>query len=290
MKLNFDLPYLKKLQVAMLPVVFSILACQPAQKAEQLKFQNNEGDKIFGGQLVAEKELISRHVVAIKINDPHGQNQFCSGIILSQTTILTAGHCAVFPAEQLEIIFDQDLENTKTESIRTSISRIDLNPQYLARRQEIMNKKLWDEVNQFDAAILHLEKPIKSPFKPIKWNFNKVRSDEPTSLKLAGFGAEYFDQMTGEQKGLKQLKSVEVETKTSQQENIIYFDQTQGKGSCLGDSGGPSYFEKKNRIYFVGLLASVRNKGSAETCFGESRSIRLSFLYDWLYKIHQDNP
>lgn len=287
MKLNFHFPFLKKLQVATLPVVFCILSCQPAPQGNQFKIQN-ENDKIFGGELVTEKQLVSRHVVGIKIHDPYGQNQTCSGIILSAKTILTAAHCATFEASQIEIIFDRDLEEIKATSVRTRVARVDLHPQYRERRQEIYDQKLWDEVNQFDAAILHLNTAINSPFKPIKWNFDQIRRDEPPSLQLAGYGAEFFDQLTSEQKGKSQLKSVEVQTKTSQQENIIYFDQTQGKGSCLGDSGGPSYYEKKNRIYFVGLLVSVRNKGQAETCFGESRTIRLSSLYSWLRQIHRE--
>jgi secreted trypsin-like serine protease len=289
MKLNFNFPFLKTLQVALLPVVFCILSCQPAPQGNQFKIQS-ENDKIFGGELVTEKQKVSRHVVGIKIHDPHGQNQICSGLILSPKTILTAGHCANFEASQIEIIFGRDLDDVKATSVRQRVSRVDLHPQYLERRQEIYDQKLWDEVNQFDAAVLHLNEAITSPFKPIKWNFDKVRSDEPKSLQLAGFGAEFFDQLTSEQKGKSQLKSVDVETKPSQQENIIYFDQTQGKGSCVGDSGGPSFYEKNKRIYFVGLLVSVRNKGFAETCFGESRTIRLSSLYPWLEQIHRQSP
>ena len=64
---------------------------------------------------------------------------------------------------------------------------------------------------------------------------------------------------------------------------ILYFDQKDRQGACIGDSGGPVYVQVHEQWYLTGIVSSVFNVNNRnEACTGTSLVINLVAQKPWL--------
>lgn len=232
-------------------------------------------DRIFGGTPVSEGDPLRKKIVGIRIQKNQGDDtSTCTGAIIAPNLILTAAHCVLAAQEsstQIDVIFGTtDLYQITNENIH-AVEKITIHPQYLALREELQANKLWKIVNVFDLALLMLKKPLigAEPFTFLAENLPF------TSVTVAGFGFQSYDLLTGQRAGLPRLNRIELQLLTSLQRSTLLVDQSHDHGVCLGDSGAPAFIMHGDIAILMGIVASVRNPGSAEICRGIGNLIKI---------------
>lgn len=241
---------------------------------------------IMGGKKVEEKSLYSQTVVAIIDTE---FNSICTGSILSENLILTAAHC-VDDVEHfnLHVVFA-----TNADEVMGS-REPDVKAQYTRRVTKMVvhedyNPEEQNEENPYDfsdIAILKIKGTIPEGFKPVNLVRNSFDLKRGMNTTLVGYGVSEVQTEPIDPKKVKNLHEAieygEVICDDNLQDCLkvdmfgdgilrvghapiegftkseIRLDERDG-GTCMGDSGGPAYIEKKNELFLFGITS----RGSA---------------------------
>lgn len=241
---------------------------------------------IMGGKRVEEASPYSRTVVALIDTE---YNSICTGSILSENLILTAAHCVddiehfnlyvVFATNADEVMGSRepDIKALLTRRVAKIVVHDDYNPE-----------EQTDE-NPFDfndIAILKIKGTLPEGFKPVKLVENSFELKRGMQATLVGYGVNEVQVEPVDPKEVKNLREaleygevicdddlqnclkvdmfgdgilrvghapIEGFTKSE-----VRLDERNG-GTCMGDSGGPAYIEKKNELFLFGITS----RGSA---------------------------
>jgi trypsin len=229
---------------AIASIAFALLAI-PACVASSDDVRSIE-QGIVGGQTVSPTEYPS--VVALE--DSPG-NWFCTGTLIASDWVLTAAHCvADGPATGLNVRFDDPDVNDAAGGIVVAVSEVHANPEF--------DWEAWDN----DIALLRLATPVtdRAP-TPIH------RDAIPFATQVIDVGYGVADNNDG---GGGLLRSVEKVTADCAGANdptvsgdvLICMDASDGRGSCFGDSGGPTFA----RINGALVVAGVTSGGTGDLC------------------------
>lgn len=245
--------------------IFAFLAsCAPASSDFNLyQAAGSDQSSIIGGTnstLDFEKENGIVGVYDLEIGG------LCTGSLIGDGLVLTAGHCANVNHPEKMIIFSgvnfddiiKQVKNKNYANLRRVIK---------VRRHENFDIKNNDPlVSKNDISLIRFQGPAINGFK----NAILGSSQQTASLKigtlvtLAGYGLSEFkqDPSTGQaliSKGsgiLRQVPNIKVVSLLSTGEEIT-FDQSQGHGACHGDSGGPAYLKDPatQKNYLIGVTS-----------------------------------
>lgn len=190
---------------------------------------------LYGARTVADTRLDG--VVSLIFDDVDNETykgQFCNGVMISPTTVLTAAHCiegvgreAFLSEDPYSLVMYPGLVVIKAKNKSVKAKKIIFAPSYF----EGYGKE------GEDLALIELEKPLTG-LKPFKL--------APKSLIQAGRSVSL---VANEKIGKTTLKEVsEYDTAT-----VL---RTDGKdvGVCLGDSGGAMLVEEKGEFFLAGIL------------------------------------
>jgi secreted trypsin-like serine protease len=166
-------------------------------------------------------------VVRISLIFKDGTTASCSGTMLTQTHVLSAGHC--FPAE------------VRSATITANGRRVDgvryfRHPGYNATNQALFK----------DVAILELGSNAGLPTVPLMVSSAASSGD---TIKIFGFGLD-------ENGGAGVLKSGEMRVNDVTTDHLITSFDGEGSNTCSGDSGGPALLVGANGIGIVGITSS----------------------------------
>ncbi|XP_044019640.1 chymotrypsin-1-like [Aphidius gifuensis] len=193
--------------------------------------------QIVGGKISSYNEF--PHQVSIRV----GKNHLCGGAILDKKHIITAAHCFVET--------DGRLENPEGITILAGVN----NREDSSNGQEIKIESYsfheeftYTDGNKNDIAIVKLAQPLvfNSAVKPV--NLPKADTPLDTVATVSGWGAIYH--MGGKPSALPNgLNKVDVAIVSSDSCTKSLKRQIQpgqicafigvGRGTCVGDSGGP---------------------------------------------------
>ncbi|KAF7993879.1 hypothetical protein HCN44_011148 [Aphidius gifuensis] len=191
--------------------------------------------KVVGGEQAERNEF--PHQVSIRDRGEH----ICGGAIISPLHILTAAHCFVDEDEKVALPHPSDIEILVGANDKNSR----LGQEYKILKYECHENYETKKSDRNDIALITLEKPLvfSGSIKPI----NLPKKDIPLNsvVTASGWGATDYPNT----KLPKQLQKVElkiVDNKVCQDSHKIkiYPEQVcasggEGKGVCVGDSGGP---------------------------------------------------
>ncbi len=258
------------------------LSCKPSKSStadagEAIELDDDKTTKIFGGTPVADGDDLAKVIFQLKFT-VGGDENICTASRIGPRTLITAAHCA-----QSETI--QVWQQGKRVA---EISEKIVHPKYLERKAEITREKQWTQGNEFDVALLRLppslideNSQVPGPiFELIErgWTGNQ----ETENLSAAGFGWASYNAMTGSRGGDTNLKQVGLIAQASPRNEILSFRQSEGKGICVGDSGGPAFSKSTQHLTLYGVAISVQNPGKASVCEGGSSFINIGFLRTWI--------
>ncbi len=222
---------------------------------------------IIGGVQAERNDLITKSTVAFLhkpiINGLYEVN--CSGTLISKDLILTAAHC-LHSAKDLKtsaIYFGVVLPYTKMEHTRQLDSWIEYpNIQPVYDEKGLLISQL------HDIAIIKIKGEAPEGFHPVKIAANSEIFKAGDQITVAGFGLknDAFQMRTDA------LRLAVINIDQIWNTHIIT-NQTNEKGICLGDSGGPAYIEKNGELLLIGATRGAHKAAKNCRAFAEITSI-----------------
>jgi len=250
---------------SILMAAFVLSACGKNQNQAKLSdFAAVSADGIIGGAAVSDLDPISKTVVAIY----DSQNQsLCTGSILSQQLVITAGHCAnKANPRAMSLIFGTHLPGRNTpRPVTRAVTDLRLNPRYEQVMQMFDRDQNLDPdtVKDWgDVSILKFEGGLPPGYKPATVLPSNFVFTPGMKVTLAGYGEIDGNRHIGSD-NLRKVDVAVSEPNFSATE--ISMDQRAGKGACHGDSGGPAYVTLNGKTMLFGVT-SRGVKDAANNC------------------------
>jgi secreted trypsin-like serine protease len=206
---------------------------------------------IIGGDVVSNSNPISQMVVGVYNNK---LGALCTGSILSSTTIISAAHCVegVAPGQgaatpqDLVILFSTNI-NDPNRIVR-AVSKYRRNPRWYHDKDASKDTG--------DLSIIHFEGGLPAGFQPATVLTDATALQNAGVVTLAGYGINTGHPVANMPSGAGVLRQVDVPVKAVNWDRTeVLMDQTNGKGACHGDSGGPAYVNVNGQLLLFGVTS-----------------------------------
>lgn len=246
----------KTLSKSLVPALAAVLllgACSPKKLDQQNAKANsieNKGDlfldqsQIIGGEKLSMAHELSTHVVALYDTLEGG---LCTGSIIADDIILTAGHCIPEDPANMVVLFGVDARKYT-----------DVRPVVFAGANEQFNPHegggTWSDI-----ALVYFTGGLPAGYSPIELLSDESLIQKGVATDLAGYGQSNGVKKTGS--GVLRRTTVQILDPEFNFGEVI-LDQTQGKGACHGDSGGPAYVLENSKFKLWGVTSRGENDKS----------------------------
>ncbi len=218
--------------LALLLAVLS--ACAPA---EQNSTSADGADEIIGGQVVVPGSQLSKQVFMLYGISSEGAF-ICTATLITRQHVLTAAHC-VDNVKRMYAVFAVDaVAKLKKGNPQNDPNIIQVSTGKVHDRWRGADGGKVSGVDAGDIAVLRLSKPAPEDMKITKLHSSPLRKGQP--LVAAGYGISSGTLHTGSGL-LRETKVLVAEPLVGRTE--FYIDQSNGRGICSGDSGGPSFIQ-----------------------------------------------
>ena len=134
----------------------------------------------------------------------------------------------------------------------------------------------------FDLALIKLSAPIPEGYIITKF-YDGASDVDRNEMIIAGYGlTSRLKADHGILRATQKLfrDSVKVISKTS-----VIYDQTDKKGICEGDSGGPTLVHVNNEYQVFSINSTfIHPKNGGDGCLGTAKSAYIPFHKNWIYE------
>jgi secreted trypsin-like serine protease len=268
-------PILAPMKLKSWALCFLILllgACHSARQSTPI--DDHPSDNIIGGNRVEAHEKIGSFLVFIYKEDANGESSTCSGSFISKRFILTAAHCLSSNKKDIQAFFTYADEKQAEPVIRK-----------LPIKSVIIHKGYFRVGNQVSNDIglieLHFDIPKQASIASLPDNSPDLQN--VTMATALGFGIQDKDMSVGE------LAQVDVTLSSIPGLNPKKFvvDQSERKGSCFGDSGGPALYSDQKKTYVMGVAIVIESLDNysddpLEACYYRSYYLKVAPYRKWI--------
>lgn len=276
-----------------LAMVLGLLACAKAPQSGQTT-SDSPIVGIIGGTAVSAKDPIAHTTVQvyafIKEKDPKtGEEGYglasCTGSLVAEDVILTAGHCTQANPAQLFIYFSKDVP-TDMQAFVDGRQSNPLVRQVIGGVTNPAWSKLTDdqEKNWGDLSLLKFTGSIPAGYKTADLIPADAKLTNGMKITLAGFGLTQPLVDENHQVQATELRKVSVkidDVNFSETEMMLKTDQ--GKGSCHGDSGGPGFVSVGGHSVIAGITSRADMKTDPQgSCVGLTVYTAIAPYLGWI--------
>lgn len=249
-------------------LALSLLACAPA--LQPALTANEQTPQILGGEAVLATDEISKSTVAVFDTFQGGT---CTGTLLSKNIILTAAHCVQSGKGFLAVLFGLDLKSAAKFDASESLGHNryleameDLEKILQAiidvtlpgdERQQKLFAAMDDYKNWGDIALIKIDQDAPAGYVPASLLEDGRYLQNGATITLAGYGiTKPYSEQNPEAKDESILRKVDIKISNAVfSETEISFDQTEGRGACHGDSGGPAFIKIGDKLKLFGITS-----------------------------------
>jgi secreted trypsin-like serine protease len=269
------------ISIGLLAAFISLISCAPETKTPQLIAKNN---LLMGGIQIDATSDLAASAVAIYFEEDQG---LCSGTLLTNHFVLTAGHCVVkshrdpsiFPPEHIQLHFGDgiiDLKGTqKFQGFRAqaTATRVVLHKDFKRGYYRIFN----------DLALIEFNSSLPECVKPIGLEslclLNEKSWLEKTVLTL-GFGVTQVAISTEP----TILRAINLAVNAAEKNSIFELVKHQdgAHATCSGDSGGASFVEINGKRSLWAIT-------SMSDCSRFNYVTAVSDYYDWISRTVEES-
>ncbi|HTR54215.1 MAG TPA: S1 family peptidase [Kofleriaceae bacterium] len=207
-----------------------------------------DDEPIVGGTATTAGEF--PNVVVIEVGDG-----LCTGTLITKDWVLTAAHC-VTPS----VVGESD-QAALTASIKVHFGTINLGTSQgtTVKAQNSLPDPGFNinNLGQFDSGLINLASSV-TDVTPVKLNFVAANAPVGIMVTQVGYGATQTGNPPGGSVGIEfqvPQTSVSCAADIGSNSNLLCFDQSDGKGKCEGDSGGPSFAMIAGKQVEVGITS-----------------------------------
>ncbi|WP_157684622.1 S1 family peptidase [Bdellovibrio bacteriovorus] len=243
-----------------------LVGCTPS--APQNSLNTLEATGIIGGEEVAAVDKLPNSIVAVYDSV---EGQLCTGTLINKNVVLTAAHCVGQEINKMYVFFGKNLQ---VDGVYVRIDKAEISPYWNASTDKDMG----------DLALLHFQGPLPASFKPatmLPTNMADVLQNG-TNVVVAGYGVTDAEIQQAPS-ALRKTKVTIADAKFADSE--ITIDQSNGKGVCHGDSGGPAFIDIDGTYYLWGITSRGVNDTS-RTCKTTAALTSIPYYRSWINRMN----
>lgn len=247
-----------------LAISLSLAACTPSKNASFNVTANDADDaqtksSIIGGGNVANNSNLSRSVVLI-VNAL--TKEVCSAALIGGNFAITAAHCIDTDNEENMYVFFAAKPNKDTE--RRQVLKAKVSPYWELRQNE--------DKNTSDIAVIKFDgNGLPSGYEPVQFLEDSDLLTKGTTSVVLGYGIDNAETQTGA--GVLRFTTLQISNPDFSPTEVL-MDQSKGKASCHGDSGGPAFVYLKNKKgqgqYYMWGVANRSSKDDVDNLCNKS--------------------
>ena len=238
--------------LVLLAASVSLMACSQYQGTN---LSNGVADGIIGGQVVPSTEALAHGVVALYDVQ---RKALCTASIASAKYLITAAHCVLPGSTQnLRVVYGTDITNKATITAVGTVTGAIQSPLWATNQNNTQNTG--------DIAVVRLASPLPAGYAPVSVLNDNSSLQAGTPVLLAGYGISvgHPDPASKNDNGAGVLRSVVTKiVNPAFSASEVMIDESQGKGACHGDSGGPAYVQVNGKT----MLFGVTSRGTDQFC------------------------
>jgi secreted trypsin-like serine protease len=243
-------------------LVTGLVACSSGkQNNDSGIVLKSKSSSIIGGDPVLTSDVISKTTVAIvlDITDKDGKEAqaLCTGTLIAKNIVLTAGHCAQgqAPTDKVRILlaFNSDLNKIQKTDVRI-VTQVVIHPNY--------GKTGSDGEDMNDLSLMKFTGDLPAGYQVAQFLADESVLVPDAVVTLAGYGLTDGTNQTSD----NLLRKVDVKIAEAFGKTEIVLDQTEGKGACHGDSGGPALINVNGTEYVWGVTSRGVGKDGKDDC------------------------
>lgn len=213
--------------------------------------QNNQSDvSIVGGTKVSANDAITASTVALVT--PKGKS-FCTGSLIGPKLVVTASHCLVDHVGELSVAFGTVAKSgsIKPENLRLA-SKFFVHEDY---NTDAMDEDVPTNAPN-DIALIFLKEEAPRGYKPVSVLKDGDDVAEGEVLTLAGFGLTHY--LFGSSGTLRKVNT-KIKTLMPNVKELEFGEKT-NMSACMGDSGGPAFIVRNNKLTLIGVTSRGSGK------------------------------